>query len=257
MYRFSFFVICFSVLTFIGCRTTSTLNLSNRSVSYSEVQEIACNHHARIHTMTGEGEISIETPEIAHSGSFILTLQKPDSILINIQGPFGIKIGSALITRTEFIFYSSFENKVISGLPSAENLNRIFHIQLSFDDLLNLFAGGTFLESDLHAPDETRIEDDQFVLIFNSTKTSRRYWIDPKTMYIQKIQFLDQDRKLAIEQTFSDFENVNGFAIPHTIRIIQPKARQRFTFTYSEVSVNKEKLQFTFTIPNNAERIHW
>jgi outer membrane lipoprotein-sorting protein len=207
--------------------------------------------------MSGEGRISIETPEIAQSGSFILTLQKPDSILINLQGPFGIKVGSALVTRTEFFFYNSLENKLITGLSSTENLNRILHVQLSFDDLLNLFAGGTFLESDLHAPDETHVENDQFVLVFTSPKTSRRYWIDPTTLYIQKVQILDQSGKLTLEQTFSDFEDVNGFAMPYTIRVIQPKERQRLTFTYSEILVNTEKLHFTFTIPPNAERIHW
>jgi outer membrane lipoprotein-sorting protein len=233
------------------------MNLSNHPISYSEVQEITRSHHAHIHSMWGEGRVSVETPEIAQSGSFILTLQKPDSILINLQGPFGIKVGSALVTRTEFFFYNSLENKLITGLSSTENLNRILHVQLSFDDLLNLFAGGTFLESDLHAPDETHVENDQFVLVFTSPKTSRRYWIDPTTLYIQKVQILDQSGKLTLEQTFSDFEDVNGFAMPYTIRVIQPKERQRLTFTYSEILVNTEKLHFTFTIPPNAERIHW
>ena len=257
MFRFPFFVVCISIFALVGCRTTSPLNLTNRSISYSEVQEATRRHHAQIRSLTGEGRISIETPEIAQSGSFILTLQKPDSVLINLRGPFGIKVGSALVTRTEFLFYNSLENKLITGLSTAENLNRILHIQLSFDDLLNLFAGGTFLESDISLPDETHIEDDQFEFIFTSTKTSRRYWINPTTLLIQKVQFLDQSGKLTLEQTFSDFENVNGFLMPYTIRVTRPKARQRLTFTYSEMLVNTENLRFTFTIPSNAERIHW
>ena len=99
------------------------------------------------------------------------------------------------MTRTDFLFYNSLENKLITGLSSIENLNRILHVQLSFDDLLNLFAGGTFLEIDLHAPDETHIEDDQFVFMLTSANSSRKYWIDPMTLFIQKVQFLDQKRK--------------------------------------------------------------
>ncbi len=257
MYRLVFFALFISIFISIGCRTSSPLNLCNRSISYSEVQEMTQKHHAHIHSMSGQGRISVETPEIAQSGSFILTLRKPDSVLINLQGPFGIKVGSALVTRTEFLFYNSLENKLITGLSNAENLNRILHVQLSFDDLLNLFAGGTFLESDLHAPDEIHIENDQYVLVFTSPETNRRYWIDPATLYIQKVQVLDQSGKLTLEQTFSDFEDINGFAMPYTIRVIQPKARQRLTFTYSEIQVNTKKLSFTFTIPPNAERIHW
>jgi len=257
MSRFSFLISCFSIIILVGCRTTSTLNLSDRSISYSEVQEITRSHHAQIQSMSGEGRISVETPEIAQSGSFILTLQKPDSVLINLQGPFGIKVGSALVTRTEFLFYNSLENQLITGSSTEENLNRILHIRLSFDDLLNLFAGGTFFESDLHTPDEIRVEEDQFVFVFTSSKFNRKYWIDPTTLCIRKIQFLDLHGKLTLEQTFDNFKNVNGFAMPYRIRVIQPKARQKLTFSYSEILVNTEKLHFTFTIPANAERIHW
>lgn len=214
-------------------------------------------HHSRIQSIKGDGWISIETPQIAQSGSFSLTLQKPDSVLINLQGPFGIKVGSALVTRSGFLFYNSLENKLITGSASMENLNRILHVQLSFDDLLNIFAGGNFLEDDLRPPDETLIEDDQFVFIFISNNSSRLYWIDPTTLCIQKIQFLDHSGKPTLEQTFDSFENVDGIAMPHTICIIQPNARQMLTLTFANILVNADRLPFTFTIPNNAERIRW
>ena len=257
MVRTVFLVVIVIMVSFAGCRTTRPSNLANRSLSCSEVQEITRRHHAFIQTMSGEGRISIETPEIAQSGTFLLTLQKPDSILIHLQGPFGLKVGSALVTRTEFFFYNSLENKLITGESNAENLNRILHLQLSFDDLINLFGGGTFLESDRHLPSETRWEDDEVVYVFASSKTSRRYWIDPATMLIQKIQFLDQRGKTVLEQAFSDFEEVKGFSMPYTIRVSQPNVRQRLTLNYSDIQVNAEKLYFTFTIPPNAERIHW
>ena len=113
------------------------------------------------------------------------------------------------------------------------------------------------MESDLHAPDETLVEDGQYVFVFASDKTSRRYWVDPANMQIQKIQFLDQKGKLVLEQSFDNFEDVNGFAMPYTICVTQPKARQKLRFSYSEILVNTAKLPFTFTIPSNAERIHW
>ena len=257
MFRLYCFAFCISLLTIDGCRTTSSLNLSDRSISYLEVQEVMHSHHAYIHSIVGEGRISIETPDISQNGSFILTLVKPDSVLITLQGPFGIKVGTALVTRTDFLFYNSLENKLISGLSSTENLDRILHVRLSFDNLLNLFAGGAFLETDLHAPDETHVEDDQFVFTYTSADTRRKYWIDPATLFIRKVQFLDQSGKLAFEQTFSNFEDVDGVAMPTTIRLLQPNSRQRLTFTYSEILVNTNNLHLTFTIPPNAERIHW
>jgi len=249
--------ITFSVFSLVGCRTTSMLNLGSRMISSTEVQEVVRENHARIQSLKGEGRISVETPEIAQSGSFILTLLKPDSVLINLQGPFGIKIGSALVTRTGFLFYNSFENKLITGSSNMENLNRILHVQLNFDNLLNLFSGGTFLEEDLRSPDETRIEDNQFVFIYASNNTSRRYWINPTTLSIQKVQFIDNGGKITLEQTFSDFENINGIEMPYSIRVKQPKKRRMLALKYSDISVNAEQLKFTLTIPSNAERIRW
>jgi hypothetical protein len=257
MVRRFLFSLCCVLLSLTGCRTTSSLNLSSSSISYAEVQERSRSHHARIHSMMGEGQISLETPDMSQSGSFILTLQKPDTVLLTLQGPFGIKVGSALVTRTGFLFYNSLENKLITGSSSTENLNRILHIHLSFDDLVNVFAGGTFLDDDFHAPDKITMEEDQVVFVFTSSKMSRKYWIEPATSVIQKIQYLDLNGKLAFEQTFNDFEEVNGFMMPYTIRVTQPKTRQRLTFTYSEIFLNKEQLHFTFTVPPNAERIHW
>jgi outer membrane lipoprotein-sorting protein len=233
------------------------LNLGNRSITSVEVQEIARTHHAGIQSLQGEGRISVETPEITQSGAFILILRKPDSVLINLQGPFGIKVGSALVTRTGFSFYNSLENKLITGSASIENLNRILHVQLSFDDLLNIFSGGGFLDDDLHSPDETRIENGQFIFVYTSQNSSRRYWIEPTSLNIQRIQFLDRSGKLTLEQTFNDFENVDGIAMPYAIRITHPKTQQMLTLKYSEIMVNVEQLQFTFTIPLNAERIRW
>jgi len=254
--RFSIFVII-PLLAFTGCRTTSTMNLGNRPISSSEVQDMVRTHHTRIHSMKGEGRISVETPDMAQSGSFSLTLQKPDSVLITLQGPFGIKVGSALVTRTGFLFYNSLENKLISGSSSTENLNRILHIQAGFDDLVNLFAGGLFFNEDLRSPDETRVEDDQWIFIYSSSNASRRYWIDPATMSIQKVQFLDGSGKLTLEQTFSRFEDVQGISMPYSIRITQPKSRQMFSLQYSDILVNVEPLPFTWIIPQNVDRIRW
>jgi outer membrane lipoprotein-sorting protein len=257
MARYLLTILVFFILTFTGCRTTSTLNLGNRSISSEEVQDVVRQHHARIQSVEGEGRLSIESPDIAQSGSFTLKLQKPDSVLIELRGPFGIKVGSALVTRTEFLFYNSMENKLITGFSSAENLSRIFHVQISFDELLNLFSGGDFLEDDLHTPDAIRTEDEQFVFIYSSSNSSRWYWINPTTMFIQKIQFLDHNGKLTFEQVFSNFENTDGFAMPYSISIKQPKTQQMLSLQYSDIAVNTEKLRFTFMIPHNAERIHW
>jgi outer membrane lipoprotein-sorting protein len=253
----SFIIFYILLILFIGCGSTNTSNLSNRSISFLDVNEVIQKQQTYIRSMKGEGQVSVETSDNAYTLRFTLALLKPDSVLINLKGPFGIKLGSVLLTRNEFVFYNSYDNQLITGSTSAENLNRILSVQLSFDDLLNLFAGGAFNESDLRSPDETLFENDQFVFIYNAYDSSRRYWIDPSTLYIRKVQLLDHSNKLTLEQTFSDFENIEGVLLPYKIRVTQTKGRQMLSLNYSDVQINTSQLQFSFTIPDNVKRIRW
>ena len=128
-----------------GCASVPRLDLTGRTVNPENVQRIVRGNYEKVHSMTGSGTISVETPETAQSGSFELFLRKPDSVLVKIEGPFGISVGSVLITREEFIFYNSLQNQLITGPVTSANLNRIFRVKLTFDELLTLFTGGSFL----------------------------------------------------------------------------------------------------------------
>lgn len=257
MFRILPFLAILLPFVLTNCRTASTLNLNNRSISSVEVQKVIQTHVEKIRSLQAEGHISVETPEIAQTGSFTLTLRKPDSILVRLEGPFGIKIGSALVTRDEFLFYNSLQNKLITGSSKTENLNRILHVQLSFDDLLNFFSGGTFFTDDLRTPDETNIDDEQYVFVYKAANAGRKYWIDPSTFLIQKVQYLDRNGKLTLEQTFSNFQIVNGIEVPYNIRVVQPKDRQMVALAYSDIAINTTLTPFTLTIPSDAERIRW
>ena len=245
------------LLTFVGCTSSRVATVGNRRISYEEVQEAVQHQQQYIHSLYGEGKISIETPDIAQSGSFTLFLRKPDSVLVKLQGPFGIKVGFALITRDEFIFYNSFENKLIRGAASEENINHILHVRLSFDDMLNLLGGGTFFADDFRTPDEVRIIDEQWAFIYKHDGTQRTYWIDPLTRLIGKIQQMDTNGKLILEQRFSNFQSVDGTDVPFNIRITQPREQQTLSLAYTDVSLNTADWQFNFSIPSSAEQIRW
>jgi len=255
--QFGFVGILSAVLLAAGCRTTSTLDLARSPVSAARVQEIVRTHNAFIRTLKGEGRISVETAEFSQTGSFELALQKPDTLLINIEGPFGIRVGSALITRTGFLFYSSLENKLVTGQSNPENLSRILHVRLNFDDMLDLVSGGAFLSDDARTPDTTVVDDDQYVFVYSSGITSRRYWIDPSTYAIRKIQFLDRGGSVSLEQSFGSFGQVNGSTLPYSIRVTQPKSKNRVSLKYSDLVVNADSMPAIPAIPPTAEHIRW
>ena len=141
------------VLFFAGCASASRPNLAAKTLNAQLVQQTVRGNYEKVHSLTGSGTITVETPEIAQSGSFELFLHKPDSVLVKIEGPFGISVGSALITRDGFMFYNSLQNQLITGPVTSANLSRIFRVKLTFDELMALFTGGSFLASDDALPD--------------------------------------------------------------------------------------------------------
>jgi len=241
------------VLVLYGCAATSVRH-ADRSATPALLQEEVRQNHERVQALTGNGRIAIETPEMAQSASFELTLRKPDSLLVKIEGPFGLDVGSAMVTRTEFSLYNSMRNQRLVGSTNPSNLDRILHVQLDFDDVLNLFTGGIFLSEDRSAPSSFAIEDEEFVLTYERYDGTHRYWIDPESRQIARIQHLDSSGKLTLEQIFSDFRTIGGVTIPQRIRITLVRERRRVSVSYSDLDVNPTHLQFTFDVPSSASR---
>ncbi len=237
----------------VGCGPAA-IRYADRAVTPAMLQESVKQNQQRVHSLTGSGSISVETPELAQSGSFELELRKPDSLLVKIEGPFGIDVGSAMVTRSKLSFYYSFQNKLVEGPTNPGNLGRVFQIPLDFDDVLNLFTGGFFLSEDLNAPSRFAIEDEEFVLTYDRFTGTRRYWVDPRIMQIVKIHHMDGSGKVVLEQLFSKFRTVDGVVVPQYVRITMMRERRRVSVAYSDLVINPANLEFDFDVPGNASR---
>jgi outer membrane lipoprotein-sorting protein len=257
MKRVDGIIVAFLVILLGGCATAPTANLAGKAVTPEMVQRIVKVNRERVQSLNGSGTITVESPELSQSGSFELMLHKPDSILVKIEGPFGIHVGSVLLTRTNFLFYNSLENQLITGSVSPANLNRIFRINLTFDEVLNLFTGGSFLAGDGNDPDSLVVEDNQFVLIYGHGAGKRRYWIDPGTLLISKVQHLDTKGKLVLEERFEKFRELDGASLPRHIRITQHQARRLVAVAFSSLAINTSGVPLVLDVPTNAERVRW
>jgi hypothetical protein len=221
------------------------------------IRRIVQANHDLVGSLSGAGTISVETPEMAQSGSFELQLHKPDSVLVNVEGPFGINVGSVLLTRGSFLFYNSLQNQLVSGPVSARNLRRIFKMDLTFDELMTLFTGGNFIREDNGDPESIGEEENQAVLVYRSGEGRRRYFVDPATSLITRIQQLDASGKLFLEARFERFRSTGEVSLPRHIRLIQHAARRAVSVSFSTLDVNPGRTPLVLDVPANAERIRW
>lgn len=257
MSRFGAVLFPVALIVLGGCASAPSRNLAGKAVTPEMVQHIVRVNHERIRSLTGSGTISVETPELAQSGSFELFLHKPDSMLVKVEGPFGIHVGSVLLTRTDFILYNSLQNQLITGSVNPSNLNRIFRVNLTFDELLNLFTGGSFLAADDDAPDSVTTEDNQLILIYRHDDGIRRYWIEPSSLLISKIQHLDDTGKLFLEERFEKFRTLGEASLPRHIRLTQHRSRRAVAVSFSSLVINTGGDPLVLDVPRNAKRVRW
>lgn len=240
-----------------GCASSPAVKLSGRPVAPRLVRQIVKANHDLVRSLKGSGTISVETPELAQSGSFELQLHKPDSVLVNVEGPFGINVGSVLVTRNTFLFYNSLQNQVVSGPVTVDNLRRIFRMELTFDELMTLFTGGNFLRGDEGDPESIGEEENQVVMVYRSEQGSNRYFVDPASSLITRIQQFDNSGKLFLEARFEKFRSAGEVSIPRYVRLIQHATRRAVSVSFSSLDVNPGRAPLVFDIPANAERVLW
>ncbi|MEX1138094.1 MAG: DUF4292 domain-containing protein [Bacteroidota bacterium] len=248
-------VFLFSLALLLAAGCSAGIGYADRSISPAFIEDTVLSNHNRVQTLLGSGTISVETPEIAQNVSFELTLRKPDSVMVRIEGPFGIDLGLALLTRREFSFYNSMNNQLLSGPTNPTNLARVLRIRMEFDDLLNLFSGGTFLAADRGRPSKFDVVEDEYVLTYEHERGSRRYQVDPRSFQIVKIEHLDQTGGVVVEQTFGKFLTEDGTIVPQLVRALMRLERRRLSIAYSDLVINPQQLEFHFDVPTDAERV--
>ncbi|MBI5463652.1 MAG: DUF4292 domain-containing protein [Ignavibacteriales bacterium] len=238
-----------------SCAPRTKLNVGNRIISSTEIHSAIRANRDSIHSLRCQGNISIESPVIAQSGSFKLMVVLPDTIAIEIQGPFGLRVGSGVITRRDFVFYNALENLVLTGSTSPHAMRQVLQVPLSFDDILTALTGGGFASTDEGSPDDARPDDGQFLLEYRDRMTARSYWIDPMTLLLRRQVVVDQSGKLMLERTFGNYQSVGSSLMPMNIRFLHPRERSLVVLTFSEVERDADISIAPVRIPSNAERV--
>jgi hypothetical protein len=199
----------------------------------------------------------MDTPDQAGSGSMELRLRKPDSLLVEIFGPFGVRVAKGFVTAESFTFYNNLDNTVAAGATDAAALRSMLHVPFDFPSLLDILSGtmsfGRLADSAAiagaenggvytiarHAPGGERIEYDVDLSYDAVTRRTRK----------------DPSGRILDEVTFRDFRKKQGMYLPTVISISRPNDDENVTLVYDQLSVNEFPLDFSFSYPKSAVRI--
>ncbi len=214
-----------------------------------------------IETLEASGNISFDSPDNSATGWMEIRIKKPDTVYVKIEGPFGISIANALITRSNFIYYNAQENKAIIGPTTEINIGAILKIKISFDDLVNSFTGGFHFNDESADSTNAESENSLYVLHDNKTSDKGKYYIEPVKFTIQKYNLIDGSSITKLEVNYSNYiiETASGKDVmfPNKIVIKNPLKSQTVYIDYQTRDINKNSLEFNIKIPKSAKVIRW
>jgi outer membrane lipoprotein-sorting protein len=210
----------------------------------------------KIKTFEGSGIINVESPELEAKATFEVYLKKPDSLKFVIYGPFGIDLAQALVTNSEFYFHDIMKNVVYKGRNDNNILNKIFHIDLSFNELIDAFAGAVNLTDKLRLePDKFKLSEQEYSLIYVDSLTNKQseYKIKIDNLAITNYKLYKMPNILMFEVIYSNFTTVSKVAIPY-LTVVQNKiSNQKVTIDYRNIEVNEKLTGLYLDIPTDAK----
>ena len=209
----------------------------------------------KVKSLEGSGTVSFESPEIAGSAAFELSLKKPDSLLVLFEGPFGIDIGTLFLSREKYVVYNSFENRVITGSPSSNSIRSVIPFDLTYDQILNAFSGIFSIPSDQKTLRRYAIDDERFFLSFNCGTQLCNYWIDNQYLLATKFEMIDEQNRVVMQALSSSLTEEDGASAPRRIVVRFPQEGRQISIYYSSLALNPAHPSFAYSIPANADTI--
>lgn len=202
----------------------------------------------------------VQTSNNQNKASFETSLVKPDSMYLSILGAFGIQLAQILVTNDNFIFYEDLQNTAYQGKPNEEVLKNIFKIDLPFSEIIDAFVGSVNLTNHLYKqPTKYSVENDKYILTYidSTTHFTSVYKVDIRTLGITSFQVIDPNGDVALDCKYSDFELVEGVAVPYSIDIQNVKEGQTVSIKYKKIRANTADISIDFKVPDDATIIKW
>jgi hypothetical protein len=213
-------------------------------------------HHRddQIRTLKGEGSITFESPEDSHSGSFEVFVKKPDSLRLELKGPFGIHIGTLALSAKEYLYYDWRNNIANRGAATGAPFSSLIRLALHADEIVRAFTGEFLRDRPGDSLQSFQVQDDLYVLRYHTDPGIQEYRVDSDAGSVASYRMLDSTGKADLIAMASRFDDRGVASMPRMLRVVDPRQRRSITITYSDMTLN-EPVRCSFVLPREAEVI--
>ncbi len=235
--------------------TTRKIVKVRPDVTISEILSKVAERNAKIKSISGDGTVTFESPEVSTSGFFTARVKKPDSLLFEVHGPFGIRVGTLSLTGKKYIFYDWLENKALSGNADQRTLMNLLRVPLDVDAVFRVFTGEFLMNDSTATLLEQTSDDESWRLTYGTTDGRDEYRIDYESFIVTEYKRVNREGKQVMSAAVSEIEEVDDIFCGMVMRIVFPQAQQSVTVAYDCISVNSP-VTCSFTPPKKAKIIY-
>ena len=258
--RKSILIVLLGLLFLVGCSSEKKITTTKKVIPAKRLIKKLEGNRRKIKTFEGTGTIHIKSEKFTGKTSFKISIKKPDSIKISIYGPFGIDIAHGIFSKNKFMFYDVLKNRVIIGENSKDVLKKMFKIDLSFEELIDAFAGAVNLTEKLRTePTNYEVLEDIYNLTYVDEKENKKniYRITKDDLKITEYRVFSLSGKELLSGDYSKFKNYENVPIPLLLLIRNKSERQSIKIEYKKVKVNKEIKTLKIKLPSDVKQIKW
>ena len=253
-------IVLLGFLFLIGCSSEKEITTTTKVIPAKRLIKKLEGNRRKIKTFEGTGTIHIKSEKFTGKTSFKISIKKPDSIKISIYGPFGIDIAHGIFSKNEFMFYDVLKNRVIIGENSKDVLKKMFKIDLSFEELVDAFAGAVNLTEKLRTePSDYEILEDIYNLTYldNEAKKKNIYRITKDDLKITEYLVTTLSNTELLSGEYSKFKIYEDVPIPLSLLIRNKTKRQSIKIEYKKIKVNEVIKSLKIKLPSDVKKIKW
>lgn len=248
-----------SVIVITSCSTEKAVSKDKVLPADRLIRKLEGNRRT-IKTFYGKGVLNIRSANFKGKTSFEISVKKPDSIKISIYGPFGIDLAHGLVTKNTFVFYDVLKNRAYTGSNNNRVLKSMFKIDLTFNELIDAFAGAVNLTDKLRSePNIYETEGESYQLLYTNENENKksRYEIEKENLAIINYSvttMLNDELFVGEYSKFKDFESV---PIPFVSTVINKTSNESIRIEYKFVEVNEKIESLNIDLPTDIKIIKW
>lgn len=237
-----------------ACGTTREgLVLDPGRVPADELIERVRAESDRVRTIAGSGTLVFDSPRVSGSAEFTLALHKPDSLLVRLEGPFGLDVGMLFMDGEGYVVYNSMDNEVIVGASDSAALRTLIPVPLSAAQIVDAFSGRYPIDPGGRVL-RYGIDDDRFLLTTLCGTDTCRYWVDPEALAVTSYRRTGPDGLVLLEGELTTFATIDDIQLPRSIVLRAPARRSTLRILFADLDVNGDSPDFSYTVPATARR---